>query len=243
MSTIHHFGDSYGLCAKSKTEPLKHFVEISADVIGYQYNKQTRAGMSNEMIFDKILKNVNSFNNSDILFINFSYFARGCYWDKKLNTVISTNDLFGELTLMKSYPRQLINTKIEELEPLIEYYLNMTEDYNRKLFTLINSLFENLQKNGVRIFYIFVDKSNKWCDKLLNVGNNLKFENGFSEWLYKNSFHKEEETHYTSGIQIMLSDYMLSNTENFKLKIDNPIVNMDDSKLNTDLIIKNKPLL
>jgi hypothetical protein len=36
---------------------------------------------------------------------------------------------------------------------------------------------------------------------------------------------------------------MLSNTENFKLKIDNPIVNMDDSKLNTDLIIKNKPLL
>ena len=243
MSTIYHFGDSYGLCAKSRTEPLKHFVEICADTIGFEYSKLTWVGVSNEMLFNSMLGSLHLYKPKDIIFINFSFWVRGCYWDEKFERIKSTNNLFGELDNMKLYPNQLTNSKIDELQLLIDYYLNMTEDYNRKLFTLINSLFHHLQRIGVRIYYIFIDKSNDWCDSLLTSGHNLKFENGFSDWLIKNRFHNEEESHYTAGIQNMLSSFILSNTDNLKLGPKHSIIKMDDTKLDLNLIIKNKTLL
>jgi len=241
MSTLFHFGDSYGLCAKSITEPLKHFIEITADTIGYNYSKLTWAGVSNEMLFNSMISSLHLYKPNDIIIINFSFWVRGCYWDKNFGRVKSTNNLFGELINIRLYPEQLTNTKINELQLLINYYLDMTEDYNRKLFTLINSLFHHLKQMGVRIYYIFVDKETNWSDSLLTIGSNLKFPNGFYEWLNFHSFHDEEESHYSAGIQNMLSNYILKNTNNLTIKKN--IIEMNEEYLNKELIIKTKSLI
>lgn len=241
MNSMFHFGDSYGLCAKSINEPLKHFVEISADTIGYKYVKLVWPGMSNEMIFNSIISSLHLFKRNDIIFVNFSFWVRGCYWDENFDKIKSTNNLFNEIKNIKLQPEQLSSKKIQELQILIDYYLNMTEDYNRKLFTLINSIFVYLKKIGIKIYYIFVDDDTNWSNLLLTKGSNLKFENGFAKWLQKHSFHNEEESHYSAGIQNTLTDFILNNTNNFTNK--SLIIEMNDDVLNKNLIIKDKKII
>jgi hypothetical protein len=74
MSTLFHFGDSYGVC----TNTSKHFIEICADTIGYKYSKNTNVGLSNEIIFNNIINSLYLYKTNDIIFVNFSFWVRGC---------------------------------------------------------------------------------------------------------------------------------------------------------------------
>ena len=225
---IHHFGDSYCF-----TNMGPSFCQIMAKSIEYQYSVYGVSGYSNEQILNSVIKNLDKFKNGDKIFINFSFFTRGCWYDNKSKSMQSLNKFYDDLGKTKTY---LGKMQIEKIISLIDYYLINTEDNAKKLFTIMNSIFEYIEKLGVKIFYIFVDEYN-WSDALLNNGTNIKFKNGFGFWLINNNFHSNKDGHYTIGIQDMLADVILKKTNNLEETIDKKI-NIDIEDVNLKLITK-----
>ena len=225
---IHHFGDSYCF-----TNMGPSFCQIMAKNIEYQYILYGAHGYSNEQIINSVIKNLDKFKSGDKIFINFSFFTRGCWYDNKSKSIQSLNRFYNDLEKTKT---DLGEMQIEKIISLIDYYLINTEDNAKKLFTIMNSIFEYIEKLGVKIFYIFVDEYD-WSDELLNNGTNIKFKNGFGFWLKKNNFHLNTDGHYTKGIQDMLADIILKKTNNLEETI-NKKINIDIEEVNLELITK-----
>ena len=235
MKKLFHFGDSYGTVKYYGDN--KHFCHHIADSIEYKYIPAfTVGGASNEIIFRKILEQLHNYGEGDIIFVNFSFFSRGCFLNKVTNTIESTTVLFNEL-----YDNEIINKKkysrvLEENEgvlSLVDYYVKNPLDYNFRLFKLINPLFEYLISKKISIFYIFIDESS-YSDTLLTYGTNIKFENGFSNWLIKNNFHNNEDVHYSIGIQPMLANVILRKTNNLNQKCESKIqITIEDVEYKT----------
>ena len=233
MKTIHQFGDSYGEILynnKIRDYRIKNFIELSAEQLGYMYNNKAFSGYSNEMILNIILQNLNNIKEGDMIFINFSFFARGCWYDDVFNKIKSTNELYDELNNNTMFFRK----KNENVVNLVEYYLNQTKDYNMRIFKLIDSILKYLKLKNIDIFYIFVDDS-IWVNELLSVGTNIKFPDGFAKWLVKNNFGLEEESHYTKGIQPILCKTILDKTKNFTNTSKNIYVDINDVDLNIEI--------
>jgi hypothetical protein len=197
--TIHHFGDSYG-----RTDGItKHFVELMSDDIGFKYICHCDGGLSNEMILNKILGKVSTFKNGDVIFINLSFFTRGSYYDKNESQIMSTNKIYNEGV-------KNIKMVIDEyITDIVDYQLRNSEDYNRRIFQLFNSLLGELIKQDIKIYYIFIEEP-EW-DNLLTNGINLKFGNGFEKWLISNGYRNCDECHYTKNTQSTIKDYILFN--------------------------------
>lgn len=214
MNTFHHFGDSYATTLSSMN--VKHFGELISDNLNFKYQNLAFAGASNEQILNNIIINLNKFKKEDILFINFSFFARGCWYDSRNKKINSTNLFYDELASTKLFKTDKWGYSIyyEKIMLLVDYYITHTEDYVKRIFSLLNSTLKYIESIGVKIYYIFVDDA-AYSDDLLQVGNNLKFKNGFSKWLIENEFHNEEEGHYSAGIQNFLSNMILEKTNNF----------------------------
>jgi len=208
MNTVYHFGDSYGVIPHGKT-----FVELAANQAGYNYCNKSLGGFCNEMILNTLLQNLSIIKPEDVVFVNFSFLPRGCWYDEKFNRIRSTNELYHDVYSSKQY----IEAKGEHVVALIDYYLHHTKDYNVRIFTLVNSVLEFLNQKGVKIYYIFVENP-EWIDSLIKVGTNIKFNEGFCTWLQKNKFHLEEEGHYSKGIQPLLANLVLNKTDQFKEK-------------------------
>jgi hypothetical protein len=232
MKTIHQFGDSYGapLYCDSEDYKVKNFVELSANQLNYRYENQSFPGYSNEMILNKLIKHLDKIKEGDIVFINFSFFSRGSWYDISDGKIKSTNKLYNDIYNVKKYNENENNCIID----LVEYYINNSIDYNMRIFKLINSILEHIKSKNVNIFYIHVDDSD-WVDKLLNVGTNIKFPNGFANWLLKNEFHKEEENHYTKGLQPIFANLILNKTNNFTAEDDRIYVDISDIDFNVTL--------
>jgi hypothetical protein len=219
MSTIHHFGDSYGVIDYVNGKKIitniigeypPHFVELCAMKLNKQYFNYSEPGYSNEFILKKILKQINTFKKNDIIFVQFSYFCRGAWYNEISGNIENTNSLYDETYNNKYFERANNNQK---LLSLVDYYLTYTEDYSRRIFDIINNVFEQLIAKGIFVYFIHIDDSN-YVDSLLKYGFSIKFEKGFGKWLMLNKFHNEDEGHYTKHIQPMLSDIILKVTNN-----------------------------
>lgn len=239
MSSVWHFGDSYGRMDDGVLYPSKHFVHLISDKLKYDYLTFCSGGISNEMIFNKILEQSVNFKKNDIVFINWSFFVRGTFWDDTHKKIRSTNVMYSEMENIKMNPKWDDSIIIKVL-PLLDYYLENHKDYNMRLFTLINNFLRLIEKNGIKIFYVFADYID-YIDNLLNVGCSLKFENGFAKWLKINDFHKEEDLHYTYGIQIALCDMFYRKTNEFNTSEKSLFLNIGD--LDKNLIYKKTKLL
>lgn len=232
---LYHFGDSYATVNNHQNN--KHFVHLIADTLNFDYISFGLSGLSNEIILNKLLEQINNFNNGDIIFINFSFFVRGCYYDRTDDKIKSTNILYNELYDNKIYnkkvfKREIIKVKREIIKEgvidLMEYYLKNTIDYSARVFELINTLLTQLYYKGVLIFYIYIEETD-YSDNLIKVGTNISFENGFGKWLLKNKFHNEEDVHYTFGIQPMLSDVIIRKTDNLNKSLFKKVsITIDD---------------
>lgn len=237
---LYHFGDSYATVKNHENN--KHFVHLIADTLNFDYISFALSGLSNEIILNKLLEQINNYNNGDIIFINFSYFVRGCYYDRTDNKIKSTNILYNEVYDNKIYNKKVFNKEIikEGVIDLMEYYLKNTIDYSARVFELINTLLTQLYYKGVLIFYIYIEETD-YSDNLIKVGTNISFENGFGKWLLKNKFHNEEDVHYTFGIQPMLSDVIIRKTDNLNNSLFKKVsITIDDlnffSKMQKKLI-------
>jgi hypothetical protein len=234
MQTIHQFGDSYGatLYCDNENYKVKNFVELSANQLNYKYINKAIGGNSNEMILNKLIKHLDKIKTGDIIFINFSFFSRGSWYDINNHKIKSTNKLYNDIIDLRKYDEDKHNHIID----LIDYYINNSIDYNMRIFKLINSTLEYLKSKNVNIFYIHVDDS-EWVDELLSVGTNIKFQNGFGKWLLQNGFHKEEENHYTKGLQPIFANLILNKTNNFTAE-DN-IIYVDINDIDFNVTLKN----
>jgi hypothetical protein len=202
---LYHFGDSYGVPTKSK-----HFANLFADCFNVDYINYACNGFSNELIFQKMLEKSNEFKENDIIFINFSFFNRGCYWDGTRLQVEPTNTLYNEIT--KEVQSEEWFNKTNELEKvifLLEYYLKYDEDYNRRIFKLIDTFFQSILQKNIKIYYIFIDNSD-YKNYLLSGGYNINFDEGFAKWLIQNNLHNEQDSHYTSNSQTIILNKILT---------------------------------
>lgn len=237
MRTLFHFGDSYGTI-DTTIESNKHFCNHIADYLHMNYICYAFGGYSNEIVFNTILDNMNFFKKNDIIFINFSFFSRGCYYDEDRKKIKSTNYLYNEIR-----NDRLFNNKLDKnLINLVEYYIENHIDYNFRLFKLINSTFNYLQKKGINIFYIFIENSD-YSNNLLNFGTQINFENGFHKWLIKNNFHLNQDVHYTRGIQKMLSDVILRKTNNLEPVVDTKYVEIKINDIDKSKIEKSSKII
>jgi hypothetical protein len=240
MNTIHHFGDSYGVTYSFKNSEYNnminpiHFVELCSQKLNKKYINYSIPGNSNEFILKQIIENINRFKKNDIVFIQFSYFCRGCWWNETEQLIENTNSLYDETYNNKYFERANNNKK---LLSLLEYYIEYTEDYSRRIFAIINLIIKQLINMGIDVFFIHADDS-QYVDSLLSFGHDIKFEKGFAKWLLLNHFHNEEDGHYTKDIQTMLADLILNVTN--KLKINN-VVKLSD--FNKELIYFNKTFI
>ena len=200
MGTLYHFGDSYA--AVGSTD--KHFVNHITERINYKHNGNgIISGGSNEMILNKLLYNIMYIKEGDILFFNFSFFVRGCYYDREENKVMSTNYYYNDRSITYEF-----NTQKDYIIDIITHQLDHNEDYNRRLFHQFNTIFKQLHLMGVHIYYIFIVE-NEWSNTLLNYGNKITFPTDFYTWLDDNGYHNQEECHYTRGIQENICDYVM----------------------------------
>lgn len=202
MNTLYHFGDSYGTVG---AEPSKHFVQLISETLNYNYKHESVGGSSNDQIFNKFLKFIYEFKSGDMIFFNFSFFVRGSYYDKEEKKIMSTNYIVNDID--KKITSEGIVGK-EYLYGILNYQLDCVEDYNRKVFDRFDTIFKLLSEMNISIYYIFIENS-EWSDELLNYGTNIKFENGFYNWLHRMGYHNHEECHYTKGIQGNIRDYII----------------------------------
>jgi hypothetical protein len=235
MKKLFHFGDSYGTVKYYGDN--KHFCHHIADSIEYEYTAAfTVGGASNEIIFREILEQLHNYKEGDIIFINFSFLSRGCFLNKITNKIESTNALYNEIYDYEIYNKKKYSRVLEENEgvlSLVDYYIKNPIDYNFRLFKLINPLFEYLISKKISIFYIFIEESS-YTDTLLNCGTNIKFEDGFGNWLIKNNFHNNEDIHYSIGIQPMLADVILRKTDNLNQNCESKIqITIEDVEYKT----------
>lgn len=186
MNTLHHFGDSFGITTKST-----HFVELIANKLKLNYINYSKNGLSNELILSKILENLNKIQSNDYVFINFSYFNRGSFFDIETNEIIST--------------ASIRNAKHFKMTDIVEYYLKHDLDYNKRVFNLINLLFKNLAERNIKVFYIFIDDAT-YKNELISYGKNLEFTPSFHIFLDENAFHAQADGHYSDNIQPLLCE-------------------------------------
>jgi hypothetical protein len=201
MNKLYHFGDSYGTISQHS----KHFVELLSDKLNLVYEPYGVGGSSNELILTRFLKEIYNFKDGDVLFFNFSYFVRGTYYDKNRKEILSSNYFVND-TLRNYRERDLVG--LEYVMSVFDYHVNNLEDYNRKVFDKFDTLFELLVKKNIKIYYLFIENS-EFSDDLLNNGFNIKFPTGFCNWLYQMDYHKEQECHYTRGVQGNIYDHIV----------------------------------
>ncbi len=201
MNKLYHFGDSYG----TNSQYSKHFVELLSDKLTLVYEPYGVGGSSNELILTRFLKEIYNFKDGDVLFFNFSFFVRGTYYDKNKKQILSSNYLMND-TLRNYREKDLIG--LEYVMSVFDYQANNLEDYNRKVFDKFDTIFELLVKKNITIYYLFIENS-EFSDDLLKNGFNIKFPTGFYNWLYQMDYHKEQDGHYTMGVQGNIYDHIL----------------------------------
>ncbi len=193
MNKLYHFGDSYSITSDN----VKHYFELLSDKLNLKYEHHGRGGTSNEMILTSFLGHIYEFKPGDVIFFNFSFFVRGTYYDKNKKEILSSNFFVNDNH--RNYSEKDLEG-LEYVMSVFDYQVNNLEDYNRKIFDKFDTIFELLVKKNIKIYYLFIENS-EFSDDLLKYGFNIKFPTGFCNWLREMDYHKEEDSHYTKGIQ------------------------------------------
>ncbi len=78
-------------------------------------------------------------------------------------------------------------------------------------------MFDLLVKRNIKIYYIF-NENTEFSDDLLKNGFNIKFPTGFCNWLHQMDYHKEEDCHYTKGVQPNICDHIIEHYPDILIK-------------------------
>jgi len=214
-NTLYHFGDSFSL-AKN------HFVSLISKKININYELLGISGSSNHQIFSEILKNDFRFEAGDIIFVNWSFLHRGCYVNK--GKIESTNIFFDEVSNTRLEGEDYYETFCKEHLFILDYTLNNSYDINIKLFDgMVSPYFNSLKHRGIKTYNLFINESEnlyyntkviKNNGNLINLDNIIKFEPSFYHWLLDNGYMKQQDVHYTFGVQNIIADVVFNKMNN-----------------------------
>ena len=205
QNKLHHFGASFAVVRKSK-----NFGNYIADDLGVDYINYAKVGCSNEEIFHSILDAYNNIITNDIVLINFSFLSRSLMVTPDGNFKSTNTLLNDDNQTITNEGLQLFRSDIGDI---LNYFIKYNYDYNIKLFTLISKSLSNLEKKGIKIYYVFVKKEELYYGRETvnkfnydSIGQNqLVFKPNYYQWLINNNWHNEEDIHYTNGIQKLLA--------------------------------------
>lgn len=205
QNKLHHFGASFAVVRKSK-----NFGNYIADDLGVDYINYAKVGCSNEEIFHSILDAYNNIITNDIVLINFSFLSRSLMVTPDGNFKSTNTLLNDDNQTITNEGLQLFRSDIGDI---LNYFIKYNYDYNIKLFTLISKVLCNLEKKGIKIYYVFVKKEELYYGRETvnkfnydSIGQNqLVFKPNYYQWLINNNWHNEEDIHYTNGIQKLLA--------------------------------------
>ena len=186
-NTLWRFGDSW-----STTQDDEYFeIELNhskyvADYFNLEYKNLGTGGYSNLQIFNSLLKNQNSFQENDIVLINFASVSRVAVVEDGIVSCISNGGGYNNHKLMDN---------------IIIY--DMGKPISDILFYLIRSFIESLTKRNIRIYFFFLDQRIN-----LQLNNEIIFEsdmdNGFIHWCIENDYQDlspKGNVHYKIGSQ------------------------------------------
>lgn len=233
MNNFWHFGDSFSFNdfnLESEWKQEDNFGHIISKKLGLDYKFRSLTGISNYQIFNLILQEYSNFIEGDVIFINWSFFSRGQYIDLnelnlnsetiqigeiiENNIVKSTNHWFDENHSQFNEDAFEFYDFITNHQFLMDYNLKYNLDFNVKLFYNIITFFQNLIQKNIKIYNLFIRdneylfyNTKKYKLNFENLlGETLKFEPSYFEWLEKNEYKGEEEGHYTKGMQTILAE-------------------------------------
>lgn len=229
MKNFWHFGDSFAFNDFSKeingykaTEQIRNYGDIISSELNLKYRFHAQTGDSNELIFHDIILKNDDFKKGDIIFVNWSFFSRSIYIDFYKNNdddifhIKSTNEWFDDDRLRYTNSYDKINKYKEEYSFIMNYILNYNFDLTFKLFNnIVAPFFQTLLKREIKIYNLFIHDSDKlnygsnivdWKVESINMGNFIKFEPDYYIWLKNNNLLREQEGHYTEGIQQYLAE-------------------------------------
>jgi hypothetical protein len=243
MNTFWHFGDSFSFNnfdLENEQIQIENFGHLLSKKLKMKYEFRGMTGWSNYMIFNKIILNSFNFKSGDVVFINWSFFSRNSYLDlEQNNSDINKLSLVDNHKIIKStnhwfdknhgqYDTDLIDYKkfVENNLFMLKYTTEYNLDFNVKLFSTVSNFFSNLIKKGISVYNLFIRDSD-----LLNYGNSkfkinfedsignlIKFEPSYFEWLESNNFKGGKEGHYSKGIQEKICDEIYKRMEIEKIK-------------------------
>jgi hypothetical protein len=217
-----------------------NFGHIISKKLGLDYKFRSLTGISNYQIFNQIIQESNNFSEGDVIFINWSFFTRGNYVDifnssfdiienKRWNCNLKenkfliqpTNHWFDENHSQFNEDAFEFYDFITNHKFIMDYLLTYNFDFNIKLFNNIQTYFKTLKDRGVKIFNLFIRDNEKLfygnlelqIDFQDDLGNVLKFEPSYFEWLIENEYKGEEEGHYSTEIQPILAGEILKRME------------------------------
>ena len=181
-----------------------------ADTLSMNWKGYGKSGACNEQIFSKILDNLYELKKGDLLIINWSYFSRISYIsDNKLS---SSNQLFPvpyNINITPTYNNFILDYAIKfnydnSCKLFKSSWLSIQNYLDKVGVRYIQTILANdLFQDGIKIEDVYTEFS-----ELRNMiqfpkkdGNHMFYEN----WLDSLNWKNEECSHYTAGIQRMLS--------------------------------------
>ena len=229
MPNFWHFGDSFAFNNFDNPTQNNNFGDIISKRLGLKYKFEAECGSSNELIFRKILYNLNNFKENDVLFINWSFFSRSCYITDSSYSLESTNRWYDDNNLiLNDYDEteESINF-FNQHSFLMDYILNYNFDITYKLFNLyVSPIFKNLEDKKISIYNLFIKNNDvlkynkKAVDYKFNtIDNIINFNKNYFDWLLDKKYMLNQEGHYTKNIQETLADEIMSRMGLEKIKL------------------------
>lgn len=195
-NTLWRFGDSWAttLTDDSTLQIEDNHSKYVADYFDLEYKNLGTGGYSNLEIFNSLIENQNSFNENDIVLINFASVSRAAIVE---NGKISCTSNGGSYNTNKLMVDVIIHDMVKPISDI--------------LFYLIRSFIQSLVERNIRTYFFFLDEQLN-----LELKNELVFEsnlgNSYMYWCKANGYEDlspKGNVHYKMGSQRLIANKII----------------------------------
>ena len=197
MKTFWQFGDSY----TAPHNPKNWGYHLSLK-LGYEsFEQRGKLGHSNYQIITDVISEIDNIKEGDGIIVNWSYLSRGIIVTKVEDleaNILSTNRFFNDEVKDHNHPDNLEDGEIpilEKFSQLIDIFTKNNINFNPPIFYQFKIIQNILQKRGVRVYSVFLEKDYltdfnrkvEWPEDNFGL-NTIEFKNGYENFLRENDY-------------------------------------------------------
>jgi|11_taG_2_1085331.scaffolds.fasta_scaffold45014_2 hypothetical protein len=218
MKTLWQFGDSY----TAPHNPKNWGYKLSKKLQYESFEQRGQLGHSNYQIITDIISEIDNIKEEDGVIVNWSYLSRGIIVTKVEDleaNILSTNRLFNDEKKVHQHLDNLEEGEIPILEKfiqLIDVFTKNNINFNPPIFYQFKIIQNILQKRGVRVYSVFLEKDYltdfgkniEW--PLDNFGlNTIEFKDGYENFLRENDYlgTSDLDHHYKCSISDTIAEH------------------------------------